>query len=487
MVTTMRAKIGTVLLLLGLSAADGPAHGQQKPAAPAVTAAKSTAAQRKKVSITVYNQNFGLVREVRSLDIGAGTFALEFADVASQIQPATVAIRATNDPAALRVLEQNYRYDLLGPETLLDKYVGKKVKVYRWNEKRGTDESFAAEVLSVQDSRPVLRINGEITFDFPGRIAFPEVPPNLIAKPTLVWLLDSKKPKPEAEVTYLTQGLGWNADYVLVVNADDTKADLTGWVTLTNQSGTSYEDAELKLVAGDVNVENPEAAGTLALTKSAKDSGGDPNFREEGFFEYHLYTLERPATVRDKEQKQVTLLEGRGAAITKKMRFHAQEYWFRDALGEPIKDQKVSVYLEIDNAQKNNLGMPLPRGVVRVYKADKGGAQQFIGEDHIDHTPRDEKIKIKTGEAFDVVADRKQTEFHEVSSCISESAWEIELRNHKDSAVEVEDWEDVGGDWEVLSESQQHRKEDAHTMVYTVKIPANGKSKITYKVRVRWC
>jgi hypothetical protein len=453
-----------------------------------VAQTKSTAAQRKKVSITVYNGGYGLVREVRDLSLAQGPVSVEFADVASQIQPATVHIRATQDPAALGVLEQNYRYDLLGPTTLLEKYVGRKIKVYRWNEKRGTEDAFDAEVLSVQNGRPVLRINGEITFDFPGRMAFPEVPPNLIAKPTLVWLLDSKKPKQEAEITYLTQGMSWNADYVFVIDENDAKGDLTGWVTLTNNSGTSYDDAELKLVAGDVNIAPPaDMAMPMGGATRAAATGSRPQFQEEGFFEYHLYTLGRPTTVRDNEQKQVTLLEGHGIKIDKKLFFRGTEYYWQSEMPEPIRNQKVSVYLEVKNAQTNGLGMPLPRGTVRVYKADKSGAKQFVGEDNIDHTPRDEKIRVKMGEAFDVVGERKQTDFDALGTCQSESAWEISLRNHKDTAVEVEDWEPVSGDWEIVSESQKSRKEDAHTFVYTAKIPARGAVTIKYRVRVKWC
>lgn len=487
----MKTKLGyglsCLFALLAVATSPLPALGQAKPAAK--TEAKSTQADRKKVGITVYNQGLGLVREVRSLDIGSGTTSLEVADVAAEIMPTTVHIRSLTDATALRVLEQNYRYDLLSPQTLLDKYVGKKVKVFRWNEKRGTDESFDADVLSVADGRPVLRIGGEITFDFPGRLSFPEVPANLIAKPTLVWLLESKKPKQEAEITYLTHGMSWSADYVLTVDDKDATSDLTGWVTLSNNSGASYENAELKLVAGDVNIAPEAQAMDMGYAEKAPRSGvaGTGGFVEEGFFEYHLYTLDRPTSVRDKEQKQVTLLEGRGAKVQKKFILQGYDYVYMNPLGEPLANQKVAVYLEIQNAKENALGMPLPRGVVRVYKADKTGAKQFIGEDTIDHTPRDEKLRIKTGEAFDIVGERKQTDYDQLGSCQSESAWEVELRNHKDEAVEVEMREPMRGDWEIISESQKSKKENAQTLTYTVKVPAQGKTKVTYKVRVRWC
>jgi hypothetical protein len=303
-----------------------------------------------------------------------------------------------------------------------------------------------------------------------------------------VWLLDSKKPKQEAEITYLTQGMSWNADYVFVIDENDAKGDLTGWVTLSNNSGTSYDDAELKLVAGDVNIAPPaDMAMPMGGATRAAATANRPQFQEEGFFEYHLYTLGRPTTVRDNEQKQVTLLEGHGIKIDKKLFFRGTEYYWQSEMPEPIRNQKVSVYLEVKNAETNGLGMPLPRGTVRVYKADKSGAKQFVGEDNIDHTPRDEKIRVKMGEAFDVVGERKQTDFDALGTCQSESAWEISLRNHKDTAVEVEDWEPVSGDWQIVSESQKSRKEDAHTFVYTAKIPARGAVTIKYRVRVKWC
>ncbi|MEO6572470.1 MAG: DUF4139 domain-containing protein, partial [Polyangiaceae bacterium] len=238
---------------LGLVATFGPpGYVLAQPArAPQKEALRSTAQQREDVAITVYNQNFGLVREVRNVDLGTGKVALEFRDVSAQIQPETVAVKSLANAAALRVLEQNYRFDLLSPQKLLEKYVGRKIKVFRWNEKLGRDEEFDAEVLSVTDGT-VLKIGNEITYGFPGRLSFPEIPQNLIAKPTLVWLLESAQAKQKIEVTYLTRNLNWHADYVFVLNENDSAGDLTGWVTLTNQTGAAYENARLKLVAGDV-------------------------------------------------------------------------------------------------------------------------------------------------------------------------------------------------------------------------------------------
>ncbi len=455
-------------------------------AAPTPQPARSTAAQREEVSITVYNQNFGLVREVRNIDLPVGRSALEFRDVSQNIQPETVAIKSLGT-AGFHVLEQNYRYDLLTPEKLLEKYVGKKVKVIRWNEKTGHDEEQDAEVLSVAGGT-TLKIGNEITYGFPGRISFPSVPDNLIAQPTLVWMLDNQAPKQKVEVTYLTQNMTWDADYVFVINDSDTAGDLNGWVTLTNNTGTSYDNAKLKLVAGDVQrLRPPQSMPMGGAYAPVATASAAPQFREESFFEYHLYTLEHPTTLLTNEQKQVSLLEAPAVKVDKRMIFYGAEYYYRGSYGQVVSNQKVGVYLDIENKESNHMGMPLPKGTVRVYKADKAGAKQFIGEDTIDHTPRDEKIRIKMGEAFDVVGDRKQMSWKPLGSCVSESSWEISLRNHKDSAVDVEVYEPIGGDWEVTQESLPHTKRDAHTFTFKPHIDTRKDVKITYTVRVRWC
>ena len=492
--TTALALLGAVTLGAGSASAQvvkqppAPAPKAAAPApAPKATVTKvSGDADRRQVSITVYNQGFGIVREVREFaDLGKGRVALEFRDVASTIQPETVAVKSLG--GGLNVLEQNYRFDLLTPETLLDKYVGRNVRAYRYHEATGKEDVVDAKLLSVANG-PVLQMGNEITFGYPGRLAFPELPPDLIAKPTLVWLVESAQPKQSLEVSYLAQSLSWKADYVFVVNDKDDKGDLVGWVTLQNQSGATYRDAELKLVAGDVNRVREEAPQPQRMYKSAAPmAAGAPQFKEEGLFEYHLYTLGRPTTVRDKEQKQVTLLEAPGIGVTKKLIFFGQTYWFRGQYGQVAQNQKVGVFLDFKNSEANKLGMPLPKGTLRVYKADKSGAKQFVGEDSIDHTPRDEKVRVKLGEAFDVVADRKQMEWKALGSCVSESAWELELRNHKDEAVRVEVREPAGGDWTIVESSLPATKEDAQTFTFDVPVPKRGATKVKYRVRVRWC
>jgi hypothetical protein len=452
---------------------------------------QSEKAQRESVAVTVYNQNFAVVKDTRQLSLAPGLVELSFKDVSANIQPETVQLHSLTQGARLQVLEQNYRYDLLSPSKLLEKYVGKNITVYRYDEKTGQDVKKSAEVLSVEGG-VVLRIDGEVTAPAAGqgawRYAFPEVPSSLLEKPTLIWLLDSDRVEQRVELTYLTQNLNWRADYVLKLSADDTKADLNGWVTLDNKSGVSYENASLRLVAGDVNRVQPPSPKLLGVAESAPMAAPEaPQFRQENLFEYHLYSLERPTTLRDKETKQVSLLSAEGVSVVKKLVFNGEPYFYRGRYGQLVSNQKVGVFVELQNSEKNRLGMPLPKGTVRLYKADSASALQFVGEDAIDHTPRDEKLALKVGEAFDVVGDRVQKDWAQVGSCVAEGSFEVELRNHKDTDVQVEMNEPAGADWELLSQSQPSVKVDAATFRFDVKVPARGSSKVSYRIRVRYC
>jgi hypothetical protein len=486
----LRWTIPTLALISVAASACGNNAPPKSPRERSVVARKSTAAQRKSIAVTVYNSDFALVREVRDIELANGRVELQLADVAARIEPETVSVRSLEGAQALSVVEQNYRYDLLTPTTLLEKYVGKSIKVYRYNEELGKDDVFDAQVLSTEQE-PVLKIGDEITFGLRGRYSFPNVPPNLIAKPTLVWLLDSDRPRQRVEIGYMTRRMSWHADYVVLLNADDSKADLTGWVTLANESGATFENADLKLVAGNVQRVTPQQhayADDLAaapMTKAAEMPRRE--FKEEGFFEYHLYSLNEPATLLDREQKQLTLLSGEGVGVQKRLMFYGASHYYRASYGQVVSNQKVGVYLDIENKKENHLGMPLPQGTMRVYKADASGSLQFVGEDAIEHTPRDESVKIKLGEAFDVVGDRRETEFKERGGCAAESGWEISLRNHKDAPVTVIVTEPVGGDWEILTSSLPYKKKDASTITFDVPVPARGETKLTYRIRVRWC
>jgi len=484
------AAFGGVLAGLAVSSLAAPALAAPA-AAPAPAAASpatrvSEGTDRRGVSITVYNSDFGLVREVRQLSgLPSGQVALEFRDVASTIQPETVAVKPLKG-ARVRVLEQNYRFDLLTPETLLEKYVGRSVRAYRYHEATGKEDVADAKLLSVANG-PILQIGSEITFNYPGRLAFKELPPNLIARPTLVWLVESGSPDPALEVSYLARSLSWSADYVLVLDEAEKQAGLVGWVTLVNNSGASYRGASLQLVAGDVNRVQPPAADFAPKAMRMEAAQAARPFQEESLLEYHLYTLQRPTDVLDKEQKQVTLLEASAVGVEKKLIFAGQEYWYQSQYGELAQNQKVSVYLDFPNSEQNHLGIPLPKGTLRVYKADKSGGKQFVGEDAIDHTPRDEKVRVKVGEAFDVVADRKQMSWSALGNCSSESAWQVDVRNHKDQDVKVEVREPAGGDWTIVSSSLPAQRDDARSFHFDVSVPKRGAMKVTYRVRVRWC
>jgi len=484
----MRAlvSLAAVLTALVVPSSTGLPAGRAAPAPQDPAGLRSSRSDRESVSITVYNQNFGLVREVRTLDLPGGPLALEYGDVAARIQPETVHIRPL-DTGRLDVLEQNYQYDLLSPQKLLEKYVGRRVTVYRTNPVSGAEEAVEADVLSVNGG-PILRIGDEITFNYPGRFGFPEVPDNLIAEPTLLWRLDGTGGRRRVEVSYLTNDLNWKSDYVMVLGESDDQADLTGWVTLTNQSGTRYDDARLQLVAGDVQrVSGAEGQARAKMMADALAAREAPAFSEQAFFEYHLYTLGRPADVMNNEQKQLTLLEATGFEVQKRLIFSGAAPYYRGSYGQVASNQKVGVYLDFVNSERAGLGMPLPKGTVRVYKRDPSCGHHFIGEDLIDHTPRDEKVRIKMGEAFDVVGDRRQMDYTVISSCVSESSWRVDLRNHKDQDVEVTLVEPVGGDWEILSSTLPWTKLDAWTFTLQPRVRAHGETRVEYRVRVRWC
>jgi hypothetical protein len=448
----------------------------------------SSVDQQIAVEVTAYNEDLGLIKDQRRITLPKGTTELRFMDVAGLINPATVHMQSLTDPKALSVLEQNYEYDLLNPTRLMDKYVGKEVKLYSKNPYTEREEIVTAKVLSNNNNNPVFQIGDEVTFGYPGRVIFPKVPDNLISQPTLVWLLKNDAPKTQdVEVAYLTGGIGWRADYVLVLDEKDQMGGLSGWVTLSNRSGATYPNAKLKLVAGDVNRVQEELAGKVdAVYKARAMEAAAPQFREQTFFEYHIYALERPTTLKDNSTKQISLLNAPEVKVKKEYRIYGEDYYFRGRYGDPEQKKKVSVFIEFENAKANGMGMPLPKGIVRVYKHDADKSLQFTGEDTIDHTPKDEKVKIKLGEAFDVVATRKQTDWKKIASDTYEAAFEIVLRNHKEENVSVRVIEPVPGDWQVLSASHKAVKTSSSQLEMNVPVVKNGETVVTYRVRMRF-
>jgi hypothetical protein len=465
-----------VPVVLACAAALWAGDGQAAPGRSAVTRH-----DQRDVAITIYTGNLGLVKDVRELQLPAGVHEVKFMDVAAQIDPTTVHLKSLTDPAAVHILEQNYEYDLLNPQKLLDKYVGKTVKLMTG------DGTLVEAVLLSNNNGPIYQIDGQIHLGHPGRVILPELPENLTPTPTLVWLLQGGSARPQrVEASYLTSGISWKADYVVVLNERDNGGDLSGWVTIDNQSGATYADAVLKLVAGDVHRAQTRQEMRAMLESAVTAAAPRPQFREESFFEYHLYSLQGRTTVKQNQTKQIRLLDAPGVVIKKELRFYGARQYYRSQLGAPIANQKVGVFLEIENAETQKLGIPLPKGTVRVYKAAADQSLQFIGEDVIDHTPKDEKVKIKMGEAFDVVGERTQREWKKIAWNLYETEWDVELRNHKKEDVEVTIVEPVPGDWEVVKSSHPYSKIEAHTLQYVVKVPRDGKVTVNYRVRMRW-
>jgi hypothetical protein len=479
----LRAAI-VVALMAALSGCGQPAAAK---ADEPLKASSTGAEEQSGVALTVYNVNLGLVKDQRTITLGRGEGELSFMDVASRIVPTSVHIKSLTDPGDLQVLEQNYEYDLLSPQKLLDKYVGREVKLYQMNPYTEREQVVTATLLS-NNGGPIFRIGDEITYGHPGRIIFPDIPENLRSKPTLVWLLRNGHIGPQkVEASYLTEGIGWQADYVVVLNEDDTKTDLSGWVTIDNKSGATYKDAKLKLVAGDVHRAEDEYRLRDAMARMAvEEAKSAPQFVEDSFFEYHIYSLQRPSTIKDNQTKQISLVEASDVPVRKELRYYGAAYYYRGKYGELVSNQKVGVFVEIENRKRNNLGIPLPKGKIRAYKHDKEGSLQFVGEDRIDHTPKDEKVRIKLGDAFDVVATRKQTDWRKIAHDTYEAAFEVSLRNHKAEDVVVKVLEPIPGDWRMLQNSHEYEKTDAFTAVFKVPVPKDKETKLTYRVRMRF-
>ncbi|OPY74046.1 MAG: hypothetical protein A4E64_02440 [Syntrophorhabdus sp. PtaU1.Bin058] len=453
----------------------------------AAEAATTTVDDQTAVEVTIYNSNIGLVKDTRDVRLARGIQELRFMDVASQIITTSVNIRSISSPEGLIVLEQNYEYDLLSPRKLIDKYVGKTVKLATKNPYTDKEEIITATILSNNEGTPVYRINNEITFGHPGRIIFPEIPGNLIAKPTLIWLLDNKAgSRQKTETLYLTRGINWRADYVLILDRKDVMGDLNGWVTIDNKSGTAYKNAGLKLVAGDIHRTQDDDLRKEKLMAAAVAKRAEPEFKEAAFFEYHIYTLERKTTIKENQTKQISLLGASNVPLKKEFIYRGAPSYYRSRYGDAITNDKVGVFLEIHNKKENNLGMPLPKGIIRVYKEDQDKSLQFVGEDSIDHTPKDEKVRIRIGNAFDIAATRKQTAWEKISKDTYEIAFEISLRNHKTEDVTIKVVEPLSWDWKIIESSYPYMKVDAHTASFDVPVKKDGEAKLTYRARLRF-
>ncbi len=490
------------------------------------------------VQITVYNQNFAVVREERTIELKPGINWAQVEDVPAHIDPTSVHFVSTLDPNGLVIREQNYEYDLISPVSVINKSVGKQVTFrqytqqgmhettgtllnpatmavprtgtsrprpyYGWSSQTfaGSGISRSGQPLGLSTTVLALKTKDGILLNPQGEVLVREMPRDLVSRPRLKWKLEARQGgKHRAELSYLTGELNWQADYVAIVNAKEDAVDLSGWVTLENHAGTRFEQAGLQLMAGDVRRVQPERGGRYAYALAAPEPGMGgmaPQFAEQPFFEYHLYTLAGKTTIGNNETKQLSLLTANDVPVRKVYLYDAQrEWWWRWIGGsyrgrrpgegrDTAKQTKVHVMLELDNSKENNLGMPLPKGKVRVYKADDQRRLQFLGEDQIDHTPQGEKLRLWIGDAFDLVGEHKRTNFTKIAANVTEETFEIALRNHKQEPVTVSVVEHVPGSWQMLEKSHPFKQKDAHTIEFNVPVEPDKQAKVTYRVRITW-
>jgi len=453
---------------------------------------RSTLNDQQSVAVTIYNNNLALVKDQRKVNLNAGLNSLALRDVSAQIRPETALLRSLSNAGSFTTLEQNFDFDLLTPQKLLEKYVGKNVTVARVNPATGAETTEQATVLSANNG-VVMKIGNRIETGIPGRIIYDDVPLNLRDRPTLVTRLNNKTAAAQTvELSYLTGGLGWKADYVAELSPKEDSIDLSGWVTLTNTSGTSYNNARLQLVAGDVNMVQEHAPRAMAIRKSVAMIAEDgASMAEESLLEYHLYSLDRPTTIAENQTKQVALLSASNIPARKELVLRGADYYYGSSYGDLGQKMKVGAFVEFDNKEAAKLGMPLPKGVIRVYKNDSQGNAQFVGEDRIDHTPKNETVRLKLGDSFDVTADKKQTDFKALprpakGNSLNESAYEIVLKNAKKERVTVTVQEPIPGDWKIMKENHASQKATSNTAVWKIEVPAESKATLTYRVQVKY-
>lgn len=427
------------------------------------------------VSVTIYNNDLALIRELRDLHIGPGTTELSYVDVAAKIRPTSVHFKSLTSPHKLAILEQNFEYDLVSAGKIMKKYLDQAIQIVT---KQG--DVFEGTLLSAESSNIVLKTKaGEIKIiqdDIIQYFNLPELPEGLITRPTLVWLVNNKGSKNQkTEISYLTSGMQWQAEYVGVVDNHDKAMEFSGWVSIQNNCGNTYEDAKVKLIAGDVHTIEETKRYRIPRAAKLEALAAEPQFEEKAFFEYHLYTLNRQTNLKNNQTKQLSLFPQTTAQTKKVYIYDGQRY-----------KQKVRVNLEFQNTKKSGLGLPLPKGKVRVYKKDSDGAQEFIGEDQIDHTPADETVRVYLGNAFDIVGERKKISSKKIGSRVREDTYQINLRNHKKSKVDIVVMEHFWGDWEIIQKSHAFKRKDAYTAEAVVTVPEDGEVEIDLTVRMKW-
>jgi hypothetical protein len=472
---------------------------------------------RTAVDLTIYNQNLSLIREERTMVIPKGVGHVVIPDIPSTIDGTSLHFVSLTDPTAVRVLEQNYQFDLVHQAKLLEKYLGREVEFIRVDPETKKEYSVTGKLLATgyqsqlqYGSGPqsyigtggmIAEINGKIEVNPAGRLALPSLPEGLIVKPQLDWLVsNTREGTHKTEISYLAGQLSWTCNYVALLNKDDSRLDLTGWVTLNNYSGTSFKNAGLKLVAGDVNLVRQEFDQVARMSKGVMSAAeAAPQFKQTELFEYKLYTLQRRTDLNNDETKQMELTSGKNVPSFKvfiydgmadQWRIYRNNYSYRSqsSFGQE-SNTKVGVYVTFKNEERSGLGIPLPKGKVRVYKRDDDGKEQFIGEDQIDHTPKDEEVKLYLGNAFDIVGERAQKDFRVISSGhVVEETIEVKVRNHKSAAAEVQIYEHPWrwSQWEVVRSNVEWKKVDQSTLRFPVKIGKDGEAVVNYTVRYTW-
>ena len=463
---------------------------------------RSTSAEQTGLAVTIYNHDLALIKDARKVKLGGGDNLLAWREVSARMQPETALLRSL-DGSKLSLFEQNFDFDLLTPTKLLEKSVGSAVRVIRTQPITGAEFVESATLLSSNEG-VVLQFGDRVESGVPGRLAFSGVPGELRDRPTLSMLVNTDGPsnpyqtaERHLELSYLTGGLSWKADYVAELASNEASMDLNGWVTLTNTSGTAYRNAKLQLVAGSVNRAQPEAQPMPVMARAMAMADAGAKMQEESLFEYHLYTLGRNTTLSDNQTKQVALLSAQKVPVEKEFRLQGGDWYYMGQHGELGKQMKPSVVLEFDNKAgkpgkgDDALGIPLPKGIVRVYKKDVSGRAQFIGEDRIEHTAKGESVRLKLGEAFDITADKKQTDFQKLATFnarggVIETAYQMEIRNAKSEKVVVKVIEPLPGEWQMLQESLPHKKSSAQTAVWEVPVPAEGKTTLTWRIRIKY-
>ena len=451
----------------------------------------STTDDQSMLSLTIYNNNLAFIRDTRALTLQKGNNNLSIEGISANIKPESAILHSKEDNGSITTLEQSFNYDLLTPKLLLDKYVGKDITIVRIDPVSNEEKHLSATVLSTNGGI-VLKVGNNIEIGMPEKIKFPALPENLFNKPTLVIELENNKSSlQELELSYLTHGLQWQADYIASLNKQEDTIDLQALVTINNQTGASYEDAELQLIAGDINQVNKNIIRrSSAKLMSRSIESLEHNVQAEAISDLYLYSLPRKTNLRQNQSKQVTLFTKSSIPVKKDYVFEGKPYYYYQQFPEIFENIKATTKLTLHNKESHNLGIPLPKGVVRSYKKDANNKTQFIGEDKIDHIAVEEKFSLNLGKAFDITASKKQVEFNKLSSLnnrdiITESSYEIEIQNSKNSAIHVNIIEPIPGDWQILETNFPHRKVQANQAEWEITLAGKEKILLQYRVHIK--